>query len=153
MNEIKYPYKKQKIYIRLAIIILSLTIILAALLTTQKNALLTIIMFIICTLLVVLYSVYKIVNIKSIAYFIKWDSKGVYTMESFLFCPWNKIKSISLQRYLGYQTIFFEISEEIESKMNPIHRNGIQYYCLPLADCKGKPQEIVDKLNAIKISK
>ncbi len=153
MEEVSFQYKKKKVYIRLAMIIISLTIILAGIMTIQKNALSTIIIYIVCALLVVLFTVYKIVNIKAIAYFIKWDKKGVYTMESFAFCPWKQINAITLERYMGYQTLFFQIDETIETKMRAIHRKGKQYYCLPLADCQGKPSEILELINLAKDSK
>lgn len=148
MEETLYPYRKKKVYIRLSLIILSLIILLAALLSLQKNPVITIILFGVCALFVVLYSVYKIVNIRQIEYFIKWDEKGVYTKESFAFCAWKNIKSVTLKRYMGYQTLFFEIDEKLETKISAMNQGGKQFYCLPLADCTGKPSEIMEQLQS-----
>ena len=85
------------------------------------------------------------IKINAKKYYIKLDEKGVYTMEAFDFCPWNNIKSIELKRYMGYQTLFFEVKKEnLKTKIKAMHKNNSIYYCLPLADCKGKALEILD---------
>lgn len=146
MKEVIYPYRKNKIYVRFAILINALLIVLIAFLTLKEWNVVSISLYVLSIFIVIVYMMMKIKQMKRLDYFIKWDAKGVYTYEAFRFCAWKHIKSISLQRYLGYQTLFFEIDEDLDTKINPIHKQGKQWYCLPLADCKGNTQEILNQL-------
>ncbi|NBK98116.1 MAG: hypothetical protein EOM50_08860 [Erysipelotrichia bacterium] len=146
MEDLVFMYKKKKLYANFIVILLALVIILAALMSVQTWHFFNVLLFAILFLLLLSFVIYRTKQLKSITYFIRCDAEGIYTRESFYYCEWEKIKEITLKRYMGYQTLFFQIDEKIESKMKPIKQKDKLYYVLPLADCKGNPKEIVEKI-------
>lgn len=150
MEELVFLYKKKKMYINFAVLLLAIVIVVASFMSIQKFNLVTIVIFAFILMGIVTLVISRITTLKKMDYFIKCDKKGIYTVEAFAYCDWKKNKSIELKRYMGYQTLFFQIDDEIKAKFKPIIKNGKQYYCLPLADCAGKPQEILEKIQNFK---
>lgn len=149
MNQIKILYNMKKMYTRL-LMTLIVFIGLGAIFTVLDRNLhgnLPILLFIVICIAVFIYGVWKFKKIKALDYFIMMDNKGIYTQESFVFCSWSNIKNIDLRRYMGYQTLFFEVkSANLDTKIKPVHKNGKIYYCLPLPDCDGKPSAILSQV-------
>lgn len=150
MEELVFLYKKKKMYINFAILLVAIVIVVASFMSVQEFNVVTMVVFIIVLIGIVTLVISKITTLKKMSYFIKCNKDGIYTIEAFTYCDWNKINSIELKRYMGYQTLFFQIDDIIKAKFKPIIKNGKQYYCLPLADCAGKPQDILEKLQNFK---
>lgn len=144
-----YLYKTKKMYFRLIISVV-IVIALIALFTIFDPNFQNVTSYSIFALFLIavgIYVFYRIRKIKKLQFYLKTDAQGVYTYESFSFCAWNNIKNIDLRRYMGYQTLFFEVKEEnLKSKIKPVHKDGKSYYCLPLADCEKEPKEILNQL-------
>lgn len=150
MEDVQFLYKKKKILINFVILIAAIIILIAGFMSLQSWNIMTVIIFAILVLLIVSLIVYRLMILKQMHYFIKCTDKGIYTGESFVYCEWQKINSIELKRYMGYQTLFFQIDEDLKAKIKPIIRKNKYYYCLPLADCKGKPKEILEVIEKFK---
>lgn len=150
MEELVFLYKKKKMYMNFAILLLAIVIIVASFMSIQKFNIVTMVIFVLILMSVVTLVISRITTLKKMDYFIKCNEDGIYTVEAFAYCDWKKINSIELRRYMGYQTLFFQIDDDIKAKFKPIIKNGKQYYCLPLADCVGKPQDILEKLQNFK---
>lgn len=150
MEELVFLYKKKKMYLHFAIMLLAIVIVVASFMSLQKFNLVTLIIFVLILIGIVLLVISKVSTLKKMDYFIRCNKDGIYTVEAFAYCDWDKIKSIELKRYMGYQTLFFQIDDDIKAKFKPIVKNGKQYYCLPLADCAGKPQDILEKIKHFK---
>lgn len=150
MEELIFLYKKKKMYINFAILLTAIVVIVASFMSVQKFNIITMVIFALILMIVVILVISRITILKKMDYFIKCNKHGIYTVEAFAYCDWKKINSIELKRYMGYQTLFFQIDDTIEAKFKPIVKNGKQYYCLPLADCAGKPQDILEKLQNFK---
>lgn len=139
MEELILKYNHKKMYFRYGIIILSLLLLIYGFTSIKEWHFYSIVLLLLLVIgtIAYVYTTYR--KIKSIPFFLKCDDKGVYTMECFSFCPWENIKGIELKRYMGYQTLFFEVYEDnLDTKMNVVKKGKWLYYCLPLADCKGK---------------
>lgn len=146
-KELIFHYNIVKLCMRFVFALLSLLLIFYGLLSLQKWTFMWIVVDVLVLACILLYAIVKFKNIRSKDYFIKCDEKGVYTQEAFAFCPWSNIKNIELKRYMGYQTLFFEVKEDnIASKIGVIRKNGKIYYCLPMADCKGKRKDIYTQI-------
>lgn len=150
MEEIVFVYKKKKMFANLIVLILTVIIISTSIMSLMQPNILTYIAYTLINIVIISYLIYRIVRLKELDYFIRCTKEGIYTNESFAYCDWKHIQTIEWKRYMGYRTLFFQINEEIKSKLSPIIRNGKQYYYLPLADCKEKPQVILEKLNNFK---
>lgn len=150
MEELIFLYKKKKMYINFAILLLAIVVVVASFMSVQKFNFVTMVVFALILAVIVILVISRITTLKKMDYFIKCNENGIYTVEAFAYCDWKKIHSIELRRYMGYQTLFFQIDDDIKAKFKPIMKNGKQYYCLPLADCAGKPQEILEKIQNFK---
>lgn len=138
-EELILYYNNKKMYFRYGIIIFSLLLLIFAFVTMNDYNVYSIILLAILVVGTIIYIYITFQKIKNIPYFLKCDKNGVYTKECFEFCPWDNIKGIELKRYMGYQTLFFEVQQDnLNSKMKAIKKGKWSYYCLPLADCKGK---------------
>lgn len=137
------PYHKGKLYARYGIIIMALlSMIYALLILPAWNMILMAIFLILCAG-TILYTIRVVKMIKKMDFFIKCDNKGIYTKEAFDFCPYSNIVDIELKRYLGYQTLYFEVKEaNLKTKITPMKDHGKIYYCLPLADCKEEANRV-----------
>ena len=141
-EELILKYNHKKMYFRYGIIILSLLILIYAFTTIKEWHFYSLVLLIMLILGTIAYVVMTYRKIKHIPYFLKCDKNGIYTMDCFTFCPWENLKGIELKRYMGYQTLFFEVKEDnLNSKIKAIKKGKWLYYCLPMADCKGKSSD------------
>ena len=142
-SEMTYPYHKGKLYARYGIFVLAAFSILYGMLLLPAWNTIIVAIFLIILAGTILYIARVVKIIKSMDFFIKCDNKGVYTKDAFDFCPYSNIIDIELKRYVGYQTLYFEVKEaNLKTKITPMKSNGKIYYCVPLADCKGDPNKV-----------
>lgn len=142
-EELIIEYNKGKLYVQTGFILLCLLFSLYSFIYIEKWSLVWIALAMLIIGFSLIYARNAYLRIKKLTYYIKCDDKGIYTHEAFDFCPYSNIINIELKRYMGYQTLYFEVKEaNLKTRITPMEDKGKVYYCLPLADCALASQEV-----------
>ena len=143
MEELIIEYNKGKLYVQTGFIVLCLLFSLYSFIYVEEWTLTLVALALLIVGICLIYAKNAYVRIKKLQYYIKCDDKGIYTYEAFDFCPYSNIIDIKLKRYMGYQTLYFEVKEaNLKTKITPMKEKDKIYYCLPLADCAMKADEV-----------